>query len=345
VATLTDDQLMMVIESTYNTPLAVTRTLPVQDGTEFDWDNRAQQGHGMQVGTPGDLGARYLPINVGQGTGKIKCDLQSKLLGLLFQLSHGVANLSTVVAGTSQILAHGGITGTVLPSATVQLATPRNDGTMDPVTYSGVTATGFEIEMPEDDFLTISVDLDARSKTRATGLGTPGVATGYSLFHHSGAGGSAVHTLSTTAITVPTATALASGGGSPVAIVRGWKLAANQNADTDRRIAGGRNQPTRQSLSATLSLKVEYNDLSLITAWEAGTPLSFTSTITTGEALTSGNFAVYQLAVPQLYITKGALPKPALGKTVITDIDAELKFNAAGDRLWYSVLRTADVAL
>lgn len=340
---LTDDQIGFAVESTFGTPVTVSRFLAMLDGTEQSWDNRSVQGQGMLTGSRSPRADRFVPVTYGQGQLTLKAELVSKGFGLLWQLACGV-NASTNVSGsTYQQVAHAGITGAVLPSATIQVATARNDGTIDPVTYAGCSATEWELDVPESDLATLEVKFDALTKTRGTALASASYASAPSLFHTDPASpASASAGFGTGALTVPTSTALATASVGST-LIRSWNLAVDNGLDTGRWYQGGRSQPTAGVVTATLKATVEYNDRTLVDAAEAGTPLCFLGDLRTAEALSSGT-ATFQAALPRCYITDGWMPAPARGETVTTDIECEVKLDGT-NRLFYLVARTADNAL
>jgi hypothetical protein len=335
VANLTDNQVGIKKETTFNVPVTVDRFYPYLDGTEADWDTRQRQGQSVFVGSKrgwrGDR--RVLPI--GQGTITLKTELASRQGGVLLDLATGVSTVTAITGGSQQVFTSS-VTGTTLSSATIQFGKVRNDGTVDVETYAGCTATSFEIECPEDGILTISVTFDARNFTTATGLATASYTAGAYLFDASqGAGfvgGALVAPTTTTLGTVATA----------FGNFRSWKLAVDQNADTSRWVVGGRNQPTVGMAPPTFSAVAEYNDLTLRTAYLAGTSLPVAINHTTTEVLGAGNSQL-QLVVPQLFLASPVLP-PVSTETSTVSITGNCTFNATNE-LWYLVIRTADTAL
>lgn len=331
-----ENQVGLAIESTYNTPVTVTRFYPYIDGTDGVWDPRQRQGMSVFVGSRrGDRGdRRVLPI--GQGTITLKSELASRQGGLLLQLAAGLG-ASTVVAGALyQRNFTPTITGTVMPSATIQLGKVRNDGTVDAETYAGCTAVSFEIECPEDGILTISVTFDARSYTTVTALATASYTAGAYLYDASQGsvtlGG---------AFTAPTTVGLATAT-TAYANVRTWKLAVTHDADLGRWVVGGRNQPTVGKANSIFTATVEANDVVLRTLSLAGTGFPLVITHTTTEVVGAGNSA-FQVAFPQLFLTS-PVNHPMSVETATLDISATATFNSTND-LWYIVERSADTTL
>lgn len=334
---LTDAQWGMAKETTYNTPVTVSRFFPHLEANRFPWLTRRRSGRGLMAG-----GGRVVRVDrsvtpIGQGELVVTAELASKGFGVLLEAACGVG-ASTLVAGTTyQHVFHPGITGTVMPSYTIQRAIPRNDGTIDVETFAGCTAKSASIDCPEDDIMTVSVTFDARSYTTATALAVATYASGATLFDHSQGAASVGG-----ALTVPTSTALGSVATS-FGHFRSWRLAWDHSADDGRWVLGSRNIPTVSRLVPTLGGTVEYNDTQLRTAYLASTALPAAFTHTTTEALSTGT-ATFQAVIPAFYLTN-PVPEGVGGETVTADITGEVQGDLVGSRPFYLVLRTADAAL
>lgn len=339
MSTVLDHRWSMARESTYNTPVTTTRFYPMLDDTDSDWDPRPRQSTAVQGGSGrrADLGSRRY-LTIGQGTIKIKVELESKGGGVLLDWGLGVSTVTAITGGSQQVY-HLGIAGTILPSATIQVVKVLNDGTEtgSVETYSGCTATKIVIEQPEDSIPTIEVDVDARSLTTATAAASPVYPTTPTLFDAIqgaiGLGGT---------LTAPSTTALATGLTAFAANFRSWKLEIDHSADINRRVIGSRNQPLIGKPGVKFSGKVEYNNTTLAVALVAGTKLPWYQTWTTTETLGAG-FSQLQVVVPQLSLTKG-LPKVKSGETTIQDVDADVT-NDGTNRDVYVVVRTLDTVL
>lgn len=331
-----DNQIGMKKETVYNTAVTVDRFYPYLSGTDGQWDTRQREGASIFVGTKrvsrGDR--RVNPI--GQGSVTVKTELASRQGGVLAEAAMGVST-STVVAGALfQQNFTTSITGTVLPSYTIQLGKVRNDGTVDPETYTGCTAVSWEIECPKDGIPTISVTFDARNMVTAPALAVASYTANAYLFDASQGVG-----LLGGSYTNPTTAALASG---PTAFGNflSWKLAADQSADTERWVIGGRNQPTVGMIEPMFTGDAEYNDLTLRTAYLAGSSVPVVITHTTAEVVGAGNSAM-QLAIPQLFLRSPILP-PMEDETSVVGVTGKCTFNGTNDPFTF-VLRTADTVL
>jgi len=335
MANITDNQIGIKRETTYNTPVTVDRFYPFLDGTSADWNTRQRQGQSVFVNSKRGWRGDRRVIPIGQGVLTVKTELSSRQGGVLFDLCHGVSTVTAITGGSQQVFTTG-VTGTVLPSATIQLGKVRNDGTVDVETYSGCTAVSFEIECPEDGILTISVTFDARAFTTATALATASYTAGAYLFDAS-QGSAFVNG----AFVAPT-TLLLGTAATPFGNFRSWKLTVDQSADLGRWVIGGRNQPTVGSLSPVFTGDAEYNDTALRTIYLAGTGVPVVINHTTAEVVGAGNSQL-QLAIPQLFLSAPVLP-PVSTETSVVTISGDITFNGTND-LFYVVTRTADTAL
>lgn len=331
-----DNQVGMKKETVYNTPVTVDRFYPYLGGTEADYDTRQRQGKSIFVGTKrafrGDR--RVLPIGQGQVT--IKTELASRQGGVLLEAATGVSSSNLSSGSLYQQRHFTSITGTVLPSYTIQVGKVRNDGTVDPETYGGCTCTEFEIDQPKDGIPTITVKFDARSFTTVTALATASYTASAYLFDASqataGLGGTLV---------LPSTTALGSGL-TAFGNFTSWKLSVNQNADIGRWVLGSRNQPTVGIVEAEFSGDAEYNDVVLRTSYLAGTGVPLTITYLTTEVV-APSFSGFQLVIPQLFLKSPVLPGMS-DETEVVGISGDVTFNNT-DELFYLVYRTADTAL
>jgi hypothetical protein len=327
----------MVRESVFNTPLTTTRFYPMLDDVDADWDPRPRQSMGVQGGNGrrADLGSRRY-TTIGQGSLKLKVELESKGAGVLLDWALGVSTVTAITGGSQQVY-HDQIAGTANPSATIQVVKVQNNGTEWVETYSGCTATKLTIEQPEDEPATLAVDVDARSISTAVGAATTVYATGPTIFdHYQGAVG-----LGSTLV-APTTTALASGL-TVFTDFRSWKLEIDHSADIGRRVIGSRNQPLIGKPVPKFTAKVEFNATTLAAALIAGTKLPFYQTWTAPEAGAPGGNAQMQVVLPQLSLTKG-LPQTKAGATTIEDIEADVT-NDGTNRDVLVVIRTADTVL
>lgn len=338
--TAADHFIALKRETTYGTAVTPDRSYPFVDGTESDFDKRIRTGKGVTGGNGRrtQLGSRTY-VTAGQGTVKMMVELESKAAGVLLDLAFGVSSTAVVTGGTQQIF-HTQITGMLLPSATIQVAKVRNDGTYLVETYRGCTAGKVKLEQPEDDVATLEVEFDALAMTTATAAITPTYATAPTLIDATHAtvfyGG---------ALVVPTATALGTVA-TQSTVFRSFSLEIDQKISTDGWLLNAssiRTQPKAGTPEFKFSADVELTDSTFTDDYLAGTKKPWACTWTTPEVLGAG-FAQMQLIIPQIMLTKGiAQVKPGETPTQF-GLEAQVR-NDGTNRDLYFVQRTADTAL
>jgi hypothetical protein len=339
MGTLLDAQVGHVRESTWGTPLTVTRFNEWDASGGIKHDAGVKQANPVRVGAIGDRADREYTAGK-RGKGTLKFPLMTKGFGLWLESCFG-ASTSTLVSGSTFQQVHQFIrTGTVLPPLTIQQGHPRPDGTVDPYTYTGCTVDSFEIEQALNDVVMLTVNIDAKDVSTATGLASAAYPAAHSLYEFD----QAVTTLGGT-LTPPTTTALASI--SSGTLVTGWRsisMTADSQITDDRwgMHAGGRNQPTYRSRNVNLKAQVEYDSTTLRDAYLNRTTLPLLITWTTSEALSSG-FATLQLVIPAMRITNDFPPEPTDGDVPVIDLEAKVFDNLTA--MAYVVLRTSDSAL
>lgn len=333
-----DHQLGIGLESAYGTPVTPTRFYEWDiDGSEHSYDPKRIQGSGMQVGDGGIARADRSVSVVGQSSLTIAMDAQSRGLGMLLKAALG-AGVSTLVAGTTyQQLFTTGLTGALLDSLTAQLGIVRSDaaGTVDAYTYPGCSVMSLEIGCSAGDVVKVKAELDALTPATGTALATASYPALVAPYHF----GQGAVTIGGS-VTVPTATALATGG-TAAPNVREATMTLDNALNVERWRFGGRNQPRAAKRSPKLKLTAENDGTALRDALLGHTTLPVTITWTSTEALSTG-FATLQIVAPACKIPSGSFPQPS--EDPVYDLELDVLKPASGQAL-YVVLRTADTAL
>lgn len=337
-----DHQVGIVAEVTYGTPVTVTRFYEWDiSASTHDWDPKVVQGTGIQVGDGGfDRVDRSVAV-LGQGSGQIGVDYQTKGMGLLLDSCFGTG-VATLVSGTTyQHNFTTALVGSLLPSRSVQYGVVRSDtgGTVDAYSYAGVTFPKVTLTCANSDVAKAVFEWDARSQTKATGLAAASYPAGLlEPFHF----GQVTSVTFGGAVTLPTTTVLATGG-TAVSNFRNFELMLDNQADLERWALGGtRNQPRISERSATIKCTAEYDSVVYDDAMVNHTSQAFTITFTSSQALSVG-FATLQIIAPACKLVAGARPSPS-STTPTTDIELRVLKPPTGAAL-YIVHRTADVTL
>lgn len=320
------------IESTYGTPVTVTRWLEfVSEG--FGWTKNVVQGEGLRVGARvARSGRRVVPT--ASGTGDLELEFLSKGLGLLLQCGLGSGASTLVSAGLYQQVF---TLADVPPSATIQKGLPRADGTVGAFTYAGCMVDELELSFAADEVLKVKSSWDTKDMTTATAYAAPSYPTAPQLLHF---GAGTTGGLYTGTLTAPTTTALGSAL-TQVAGVRSGSVSLKRNLTTDRFNLGGsgrKDKPlTARRPEISGSLSVEYRDAVFTDAILADT--SMTLLVTT----TVGTDAV-QIIVPEIKFD-GALPTANGGDLIVQDLAFTGLDNLAAAQPFWVVVRTSDTAL
>ncbi len=335
-----DAQVMIAAESTYGTGVTPTRSYEWDiDNSDHSFDPKVVVGSGMQVGDGGFLRADRSVAVIGQGSGKIGLDYQTKGMGVLINAPYNASSVTLVSGTTYQHNFTSALVASLLQAFTVQYGIVRSDsgGTVDAYTYLGTTFLTHSISCAAGEVMKTELSWDAKARTEATGLATPAYPAGLLDPYHFGEltatiGGS---------LTLPTTTALATGG-TAVSDVKSFEYNLDNSADIERWVFGGRNQPRVAKREATLKLTTEYNAVTYDQAMTAHTTLPITITATSTQSLSTG-FAQVQLVFPACKITSPNRPSPQAG-TPTVDYEFAIRKPSTGNAI-YLIHRTSDAAL
>jgi hypothetical protein len=337
-----DHQAGIIAEVTYGTPLTPTTFFEFdQEKTKHRWDPKRIQGTGMQVGDGGfDRAARSVAV-IGQGSGELAMDYQTRGMGRFIDSFFGTG-VSTLVSGsTYQQLFHTGMTGSLLPARTLEIGVVRADaaGTVDAYRYGGVTFPKLTIGCDTGDIVRLVGEFDAKNQTRTTSPATATYPAGMTTpFHY----GLAAVTFGGTVV-LPTTIALATGG-TAVTNFRNFTFELDNQADTDDWALGAlRNQPRIAKRVGSLSIDARYDDAVYDDALVQHTTVAVTLTFTkTAEALSTG-FATLQLVFPECKLDPNDRAAPSQD-TPSTSLSLSVLKPVTGHAA-YLVHRTADTAL
>jgi hypothetical protein len=336
-----DHQVGWIPEVTYGTPLTPTQFGELDmSRTKHTWDPKVIQGSGMQVGDGGfDRAGRSVAV-VGQGSGELGMDYQTRGFGRLIDSFFGNGASTLVSGSTYQHVFTSALTGSLLPARTLELGVVRADapGTVDAYRYAGVTFSKLTIGCDTGDICKFTGEFDAKSSARTT---SPATATYPVLgipFHF----GHAVMTVGGTVV-LPTTTALASGG-TPVTNARSFNYVLDNQVDTDDwAIGASRNQPRVSKRVGTLAVEARYDDAVYDDALVAHTTVPITITLTNTAVALSTGFATLQLVFPACKLEPNDRPAPSQ-ETPTTDLSLRILKPDTGQAM-YVVHRTADATI
>jgi hypothetical protein len=342
MSSVLDHTAGLSVESTFGTAAVETRWFEILASSTVDFDPEIKQGSGLRVGSIVPRSGRRR-VGLGSGTMTLKCELYSKGFGLLLSLCMPTS-VSTLVSGSTQQQLHTMVqSGIFLKSATIQVGVIDSTGTARPHRYTGCTVQKWTLDIPapdSEDAVTLEVVFDLRRvPDTATALTAPVMPATPTMFIPRDVasvtyGGS---------VTVPTTTALASGG-TAVADWRAIKLEVD-NALGQRPNLSAYAQPSSGLKEPTISADIEFGSTTLRDAFYAQTVNPLTITLTSPETLSTG-FASYQIVAPATMINAGANPTFSDGEVAMLEgVEFAVLDNLTAASPLYIVARTADAAL
>lgn len=333
MTTTQDCSIGIFKESTYKTFGAATRWAEFVEES-LGWEKNIKQGMGLRVGKRVARSARRT-VPTAMGGGDWGLEAASKGMGLYWEGCLGTGT-STLVSGSTfqQVFT----LGDTPPSWSLQKGLPRVDGTVDPYSFLGAMVGSWEFDCPNGEIANLKMSMDIGDISTAQAYGAPSYASEpVNLFHF--ANGS----ISNGTLTAPTSTALASST-TPLASVRSFKVAVNNNLTGDRFNFGGggrKDKPTVGLREISGSIVVEYASSAFRDAVLNDSAMCLVFNLTAG-ALSTG-VETLQLVLPEVKFDN------ELAKANGTDlINQTMNFAVldnltAAQPLWV-VTRTADTA-
>jgi hypothetical protein len=327
-------------ETTYGTAVTVDRFLEFTSET-IDFDRTFYQGAGLRPGSRLARSGRRALVKDG-GKGDIELEVPTRGLGTLLKAIMGVGSSTLVSAGIYQQL-FSLIKSDYLPSLTIQKGVPRLGAeTVDAYTARGAVCSNFELSLGNSDALKLKTTWTSRDIDTSIAYATPSYAASSELFSFVGAALTVGGT-----VTVPTATALATGG-TAVANIRDFTISVDQALDANGYNLGGAGKRSRRPAvglaAVTGKITAEYDSLALRDAIRDQTPIALTATFQSATEIATGQKAVLQVTVPDVRF-ENELPKSNGGDVITQSIDFTAFDGLVAAQPLYIAVRTADSAL
>jgi hypothetical protein len=158
-------QLGVVTETTYGTPVTVTRFYELVDES-MKMEIERMESKGLRAGTRVLRSDRWV---AGRKTaaGDVNLELANKSFGLLFTHMLGGAAVTTSATG---VYTHTFTPSDLPVSATVQVGRPNNAGTVQPFTYHGCRIASWEIAAQVGEIGKLKLSLVAEDEDTSTSL-------------------------------------------------------------------------------------------------------------------------------------------------------------------------------
>lgn len=300
------------------------------------------QGVGMRVGQRLNFSDRRVLVKE-EVSGSFTVEGQSRGLGKLFEAALGGVGTSTLITGSAYQQLFTPTQNDFLDSYTIQKGVPPlGVGATNPHTFTGMVCSGFELTAANASIPTIKFNWMGRGLATATALAVASYPAGVEelSFIHGAVtiGGS---------VTVPTNTALATGGTATVN-VRDINLTYDNGLDSDGFNFGSVGQRSRKPAlgkrSLTGSMTVEYDSNVLRDAYINQTNLAIVLTFRTSTVISGANNPTLQITIPVVRL-EGDVPIVAGGGVVTQSIDFTALDGRVAAHPLYVAIVTAETAI
>lgn len=327
-------------ETVFGTAVTVDRFLEFTDES-LDFDRAYYQGSGLRPGARSPRSGRRTLSRDG-GAGDIGLEVPTRGTGALLELLLGVG-ASTLVSGSVYQQLFTPIANDFLPTATIQKGVPRlGANVVDAYTLRGAVCSSFEFSAAAEDVLKLKTTWKSKDVDTAIAYATPSYPAALDLFSFVGAslslGG---------VVTLPTATALATGG-TAASNVRDFSVTVENGLDSNGYNLGGGGKLTRPPAVGVLGIKgkitAEYDAQTLRDAVRDQTSMALVATFVGPTQISAGQFPTLQIVLPDIRL-EGELPKSNAGDVIVQSIDFTAFDNLVAPKPIYIVSRTADTAL
>lgn len=256
-------QLGIATESTYNTPVTVSRFYEF-NSESLNFNKMTSVAMGLRAGGQLPRSQRRV-VTTSDATGDISLDLPTSGLGLL--LAHAMGTFPTKTAGAFTFT----LGDLYTKSFTAQVGVPQYNGTVTPKTLGGCKISSFELGVSNGGFATGRFSVDGASFTTGTALATASYSATTNLFHFAQG-----------AVTVD---------GTAVANIKEFTISVDNNMKADRYNLGAAGVKATQTINGfrkiTGTLTAEFDNTALLTKFLADTSASIGMTFTSGADILS----------------------------------------------------------
>lgn len=343
MTTQLDTQWGFKKETTFKTAVTVDTFTEITE-EDMNWMPTFAQGSGFRVAQRVDYSDRRR-VSKEEVGGSCTFVPRTKGMGKYIEAALGGTGTSTNIAGASYQQLFTPTTTDYLSSYTIQVGIPPlGGGTTLPMTFDGCVCSGFEFSVSDSADPSIKFDWVGAEVTTATALATASYPSGDLEFVWP----DVTITLGTGTVTVPTTTALATGG-TAVANVRSLDLKYENSLDSNGFNAGSTGKRTRKPALGkrmiTGSIVAEFDAVTYRDAYLAQTDFSLVVTLQYPTTAISGsNYPTLQFTIPVIRFD-GELPKPNGGDVVTLSMDFTALDGRVAAHPFYVAIVTAETAI
>lgn len=239
--TTLNTQFGVVDESTYGTPVTVTRFYETVGVPDIELDVGMSQSEALRTGSETIGASKFVPYRRGAG-GSVLMDVPTKGWG--WWLKHMLGAVATV-GPTDANYVHTGTVGSLLGDFfTAQVGKVFHPaGTVQPHTYHGGKVNAWELSCDVEGLLQAMFEMDFEDEDTSTGLASASYPSAATVFAWAGG-----------AITI---------AGSSVEL-KNFKIRGENNFDVDRRLLRGsalKKEPTERRRTYSWEATAEFTDL------------------------------------------------------------------------------------
>lgn len=304
--TTMNSQLGVVDESTYGTPVTVTRFFEF-NSLGFDPQHGRVESKGLRVGTRTQRADRFEPYAMGAKC-PVEMDVPTKGFG--WWLKHMLGGVATGTVSDANYT-HTGTEASLLGDFfTMQGNFPLNPaGTSQAITLHGCKVESWELACDADGVLVATLDVDAEEYDTSTALASASYPSDYRIFSFAGA-----------SLTI---------GGSAVDVYD-FSVSGNNTLDTDRRFLRGnplKKEPVENGFRTyEWACSVDFESLTQFDRFRSATRAGALAAIV---ATFNGPIAHGGTTLPQLLVTIPAARFDSTGGPAISGPEA-LKLDLSG---------------
>lgn len=312
-----DAQFMVATESTWGTPVTVTRGYEILSES-LNRDITYVDSAGLRVGTTFKRSARTKQARFSVG-GDVELELPTLGAGLLVKHMLGsTVTTTTLVSGSAykQIHTPSGLAGLGL---TMQVGRPEPTSpyTVRPFTYEGCKITKWEISLKDGELAKLKLSVDGQEESTVTALATASYLAGTQVFPFL----QSTIKLGGTATTAAGETTVA-GGTALATVAKSITISGDNAVATDRYGLGNAGQKREQLQNGmqtiTVKLDTEFSKTELYDLYTAGTPTPMQFDLT-GAAIGAANY-LFSVILPACFLKKAP---PAVSGPDIVQMSTE----------------------
>lgn len=340
MTTQLDSSIGIKKETVFGTPVTVDR-FPEFLSESLDWKPEYMIGRGLRVGSRVQRADRR-QLGRQHVEGDVSLEACSRGLGIFFEALMGQASSTIIGAGPAYQHLFTLTNTDPFPTYTIQKGVPIiGGGSVQAATFSGMACTKGTISSALGEIVKIDTSWFGKQVSTAVAYAAPSYVASTSQELYTFLHGSI--TLGTAAVTVPTTTALASGG-TGVNNVRDFSLSIDNKLDTSGYTYGSNGtlgrRPTLGATEITGKITAEFDSVQNRDYFLANTTVSITMTFTTGTLLSAGVYNTFQIVLPACKLD-GDTPRAVSDGVVTQNIGFTVLDNAVAAPV-YIVLRNLD---